>query len=319
MKTLQIQQYGGEEQLQMVEIPKPKAGKGQVVVRIVATTFNPFDFKLASGAMKQMAPLQFPFVPGVDFSGVVDAVGEGVMELRAGDEVFGDPGMGGTYAEYIAVSAGQVALKPKKLSHIEAASLALAAQTAIQMVDRANLQKGQTVLIQGASGAVGSIAVQIAQHRGARVIATGTRESAQRLKQYGADVVVDYKTQRFEDHARNVDAVLDAVGGEVLERSFAVLKPGGVLVAITQPPSEDLAKKHEVKASMLVTQSSSECLRRIAELADAGHIKPFIGKVYPLSEVRNAWQEARAGRVEGKIVLQVAADTTRAAAASEQR
>jgi NADPH:quinone reductase-like Zn-dependent oxidoreductase len=317
MKAIQIQQYGGEEQLQMVEVPKPKAGKDQVVVRIAATTFNPFDFKLASGAMKQMAPLQFPFVPGVDFSGVVDAVGEGVSEFRAGDEVFGDPGMGGTYAEFIAVGAGQTALKPKKLNHIEAASLAMVAQTAMQMVDRANLQKGQTVLIQGASGAVGSVAVQIAHHLGAKVIATSTAGSAQRLKQYGADVVVDYKTQRFEDHAKNVDAVLDAVGGEVQERSFDVLKPGGVLVAITQPPSEELAKKHQVKASMVVTRSSSECLRRVAELADARHIQPFIGKVYPLSEVRTAWQEARTGRVEGKIVLQVAADMRRSAGASE--
>jgi NADPH:quinone reductase-like Zn-dependent oxidoreductase len=317
MKAIQIQQYGGEEQLQMVEVPKPKAGKGQVVVRIVATTFNPFDFKLASGSMRQIVPLQFPFIPGVDFSGVVDAVGEGVSELRAGDEVFGDPGLGGTYAEFIAVSAGQTARKPKKLNHIEAASLGLVAQTAIQMVDHANLQKGQTVLIQGASGAVGSIAVQIAHHLGAKVIATATAESAQRLKEYGADVVLDYKTQRFEDHAKNVDAVLDAVGGEVQERSFAALKPGGVLVSIVQPPSEELAKKHQVKASMLLAQSSSEYLRRVAELADAGHIKPLIGKVYPLSEVRNAWQEARSGRVDGKIALQVAADARRSAGASE--
>jgi len=161
------------------------------------------------------------------------------------------------------------------------------------------------------------VAVQIAHYLGAKVIATSTAEGLQRLKQYGADVVVDYKTQRFEDQAKNVDAVLDAVGGEVQKRSFAVLRPGGVLVSVVQPPSEELAKNHQVKASMVVTQSSSECLRRIAELADAGHIKPCIGKVYPLSEVRNAWQEARTGRVEGKIVLQVAAEARRSAGASE--
>jgi len=317
MKAIQIQRYGGEEQLQMVDVPKPKAGKGQVVVRIAATTFNPFDFKLASGAMKQISPLQFPFVPGVDFSGVVDAVGEGVKEFKPGDEVFGDPGMGGTYAEFIAVDAGKVAIKPKKLHDIEAASLAMVAQTAMQMVDRANLQKGQTVLIQGAGGAVGSVAVQIAHYRGAKVIATAAAESAQRLKQYGADLVVNYKTERFENHAKNVDAVLDTVGGEVQERSFGVLKPGGVLVAITQPPSEEQAAKHQVTASMLVTESRADCLRKIAELADAGQIKPFIGKVYPLSEVRNAWREARTNQIDGKIVLQVVADARRTATASE--
>jgi NADPH:quinone reductase-like Zn-dependent oxidoreductase len=185
------------------------------------------------------------------------------------------------------------------------------------MVERANLQKGQTVLIQGASGSVGSVALQIAHHLGAKVIATTTPESAQRLRQYGADVVIDYKTQRFEDQAKNVDAVLDAVGGEVQERSYAVLKPGGVLVSIVQPPSEEQAKKHQVKAAMLLTESNSESLRKVAELADAGHIKPFIGKVYPLSEVRNAWQEARNGRMEGKIALQVAAEARRSAGASE--
>jgi NADPH:quinone reductase-like Zn-dependent oxidoreductase len=307
MKAIQINQYGGEDLLQMVEVPKPKAGKDQVVVRIVATTFNPIDAKLTSGSMRQIMPLQFPFIPGADFSGVVDSVGEGVKEYKSGDEVFGDSPTGGAYAEYIAIDADKVAPKPKKLNHFESASLALVAQTALQMVDRANVQKGQTVLIHGAGGAVGSIAVQEAHRRGATVIATASASSLGRLKEYGADRVIDYTTERFEDYAKNVDVVLDAVGGEVQQRSFSVLKPGGVLIAITQPPSEQEAAKHKVKASMLVTQASSACLRKIAQLADGGEIKPHIGKVYPFAEVARAWRDARSHQIDGKLVFQVAA------------
>lgn len=307
MKAIQISQYGGEDLLHEVEVPKPNAGKNQVVVRVVATTFNPIDVKLTSGNMRQIMPVQFPFTPGADFSGVVDSVGEGVKDYKPGDEVFGDSGRG-AYAEYIAIEAEKLAPKPKKLSHEEAASLGLVAQTAFEMVDRANVQKGQTVLIHGAGGAVGSIAVQEAHRRRATVIATAASSNFARLKQDGADRVIDYKTERFEDYARKVDAVLDAVGGDVQQRSFSVLKPGGVLIAVTQPPSQEEAAKHQVKASMFSTESSSARLRKIAQLADAGEIKPFIGKTYPLADVAQAWRDARSGKVQGKLVFQVAAD-----------
>jgi NADPH:quinone reductase-like Zn-dependent oxidoreductase len=171
MKAIQIDQYGGEDLLHVVEVPKPKADEKQVVVRVVAATFNPIDGKLTSGNMRQIMPLQFPFVPGQDFSGVVDSVGEGVEDYKPGEEVFGYSHNGGAYAEYIAIDANKVAPKPKRLSHEQSASLALGAQTAFEMVNRANVQKGQTVLIQGAGGAVGSIAVQEAHRRGATVIA----------------------------------------------------------------------------------------------------------------------------------------------------
>ena len=307
MKAIQINQYGGEDLLKMVDVPQAKAGKDQVLVRIEATTFNPIDQKLTSGNMRQIFPVPFPFIPGADFSGVVDSVGEGVKDFKRGDEVFGSPSAGGAYAEYIAIDADKVALKPKKLNHFESASLALVAQTALQMVDRANVQKGQTVLIQGASGAVGSIAVQEAHRRGATVIATAAASSFERLKEYGADRVIDYKTERFQDYARNVDAVLDAVGGDVQQRSFSVLKPGGVLVSIVQPPSEEEAAKHGVKASMFSTERTSANLRKIAQLADAGEIKPYVGKIYPLADVAKAWRDARSGQIEGKLVFQVAA------------
>ena len=307
MKAIQIRQYGGAEQLQMVEAPIPRAGAGQIVVRIVATSFNPIEPNRASGNMRQVFPLQFPFTPGGDLSGVVDSVGEGVTEFRVGDEVIGYSMAGGAYAEFIAIDAENVALKPKSVGHIEAASLALVAQTAIQMLDRAGVAKGSTVLIHGAGGAVGSVLVQVAHQRGATVIGTASARSLERVKGYGADRVLDYAAVPFENSVKDVDAVLDTVGGAVQQRSYAVVKPGGALVAINQPPSEGEAKNHQVKASMLVTETSTASLQTVAATIDAGTIKPFVGKVYPLNEVAQAWRDVQSNKIEGKIVFAVSA------------
>jgi NADPH:quinone reductase-like Zn-dependent oxidoreductase len=304
MKAIQIKQYGGEEQLEMVEVAKPRAAAGQVVVRIAATSFNPLDPNRASGNMRQIFPLKFPFTPGGDFSGVVDSVGEDVREFQVGDEVIGYSMEGGAYAEFIAIDAQKVALKPKSVDHIEAASLALVAQTAIQMLDRAGVEKGSTVLIQGAGGAVGSVVVQVAHERGATVIGTASAGSLERVKRYGADRVLDYAAAPFEKSVKDVDAVLDTVGGPVQQRSYAVLKQGGSLVAINQPPSEEEAKKHHVKASMLVTETSTGSLQKVTAMIDTGKIKPFVGKVYPLSDVAEAWRYAPS--IEGKTVFAVA-------------
>jgi NADPH:quinone reductase-like Zn-dependent oxidoreductase len=305
MKAIQIKQYGGEEQLKVVETPKPRAEAGQVVVQIVATSFNPIEPNRTSGNMREIFPLQFPFTPGGDFSGVVDSVGQGVTEFRVGDEVIGYSMAGGAYAEFIAIDAQKVARKPKSVGHIEAASLALVAQTAIQMLDRAGVEKGSTVLIHGAGGAVGSVVVQVAHQRGATVIGTASARSLQRVKQYGADQVLDYAAAPFENSVKNVDAVLDTVGGAVQQRSYAVLKPGGSLVAINQPPSEEEANNHHVKASMLVTETSTGSLQTVAAMIDAGVIKPFVGKVYPLSDVAQAWREVQSKNFEGKTVFAV--------------
>jgi NADPH:quinone reductase-like Zn-dependent oxidoreductase len=316
MKAIEINQYGKEEQLAIVDVAQPKAGKGQVIVRILATSFNPIDPKRTSGNMRQVFPLQFPFVPGGDFSGVVDSIGENVHGFERGDEVFGYSMSGGAYAEYIAIDADKVAPKPKTLNHIESASLALVAQTALQMLDRSGVQKGQTVLIHGAGGAVGGLAVQLAHHLGVIVIAATSAPSLNRVKGYGANQVIEYAAGPFEKSVHGVDAVLDTVGGDVQQRSFGVLKPGGVLVAITQPPSEEEAAKRGVKASMLATEVSSAGLRKVAQLADAGEIKPYVGKVYQLSEVAKAWHDSRTNHVDGKIVFKVGAD---AAASGERR
>lgn len=307
MKAIQIQQYGGPEQLEMVEVPKPTAGKGQVVVRIAATSFNPIEPNRASGKMRQTFPLQFPFTPGGDFSGVVDSVGEGVTKFKAGDEVIGYSMAGGAYAEFIAIDVDKVARKPKSIGHLEAASLALVAQTATQMLDRAGVEKGKKVLVQGAGGGVGSVAVQVAHRRGAKVIGTASAKSMERVKGYGADQVLDYEADRFEDSVKEVDAVLDTVGGAVQQRSYAVLKDGGTLVAINQPPSEEEAKRHHVKASMLITETSAGSLQTVAGMVDDGTITPCVGKVYPLSEVAQAWRDVQSNGIEGKVVFAVAA------------
>ena len=307
MKAIQIEKYGGEDELEMVEAPKPHAGVGQVVVRIAATSFNPIDPRRASGQMREVFPLQFPFTPGGDFSGEIDSVGEGVTRFRVGDEVIGYSMAGGAYAEFIAIDAEKVALKPKSVNHTEAASLALVGQTAIQMIDRAGVEKGSTVLIHGAGGAVGSVAVQVAHQREATVIGTASARSLERLKRYGADRVLDYAAAPFEKSVKEVDAVLDTVGGDVQQRSFGLLKPGATLIAINQPPSEEEANKRQVKASFLVTETSTSSLQRLTAMIDAGTIRPFVGRVYPLSEVAQAWRDARSKDTEGKIVFAVSA------------
>ena len=305
MKAVQVKQYGGEEQLQVVEVPRPEVGAKQVLVRVAATSFNPVDPKRVSGAMRQVFPLQFPFTPGGDFSGVVESVGPEAKSFRVGDEVIGYAMAGGAYAEFIAVDEDKIALKPKSVGHVEAASLALVAQTASQMLDRVGAEKGKTVLIHGAGGAVGGAAVQIAHGRGATVIATAAAHSVVRVRANGADKVIDYAAEPFEKSVHDVDAVLDTVGGPVQQRSFEVIKPNGALVAITQPPVAEEAAKHKVNASFLITEVSRGSLQTVARMIDAGEIKPFVSKVYPLSEVAKAWEAQRLKPAEGKIVFAV--------------
>jgi NADPH:quinone reductase-like Zn-dependent oxidoreductase len=313
MKAIQANNYGAEDQLKLVDIPQPTPGKNQVLVRIFGTTYNPIDSKLLSGKMRETFPIHFPFIPGGDFCGVVESVGEGVPQFRAGDEVWGYVRGGGSYAEYIAADADKVGPKPQTVTPLEAASLALVGQTALQMIDRAGIQPSQTVLIQGAGGAVGSVAVQEAFRRGATVIAVARSSSADRLTSYGARQILDYERTVFEKSVQGVDVVLDTVGGDVQLRSFNVLKPGGILVSIVQPPSEQEAEKHRVKAVMLVTEPSAATLKKLGYLVDAGQINPFIGKVYPLSEVASAWRDNRTQDIEGKVAFQVAAEADRGA------
>ena len=304
MQAIQVNEYGGPEQLKVVEIPKPIAKRGQVLVRIHATSFNPIDLKRVSGKMREIFPLTFPFIPGGDFSGVIDSVAENISGYQPGVEVYGNT-ESATYAEFAAVEVNKLSPKPRNLSHIEAASLGVVAQTALQALDHAHLEAGQTILIHGASGAVGSAAVQLAKVRGAHVIASGSAASLDRLRSYGADQVFDYKTTPFESVASNVDAVLDTVGGEVQQRSYAVLKPGGYLVAIAQPPSPVEAHKHGVHALFFSTDSSIDTLQRLTPLIESGQLKPHVAKTYPLSAASQAWQDIATSHIDGKVVFAV--------------
>lgn len=306
MKAIRIHAYGGPEQLRLEEAPQPKVESGKVLVRIHAASVNPIDFKLASGNMRQMVPINFPWIPGGDFSGIVEEVGSGVTGLAKGDAVYGDASGGGAYAEFYAGPASMIAHKPRRLSDIEAASVPLAAQTAWQgLFDHGRLERGETVLIHAASGGVGTFAVQLAHWKGAKVLATASADNADYVRSLGADTVIDYKTTPFESVAKGVDLVFDLIGGDTQRRSFAVLKPGGRLVATAQPPSAEDDANHKVDAKMMQMKASKSNLKQLAELLDAGSVKTTVAKTYSLAKAHEAWAEIMSGQTCGKIVLEV--------------
>jgi NADPH:quinone reductase-like Zn-dependent oxidoreductase len=306
MKAIRVHAYGGPEQLRYEEAREPSAESGKVLVRIHAASVNPIDFKLASGVMREFMPINFPWIPGGDFSGVVEEVGPGVTGLKKGDAVYGDASGGGAYADFYAGPATMIAAKPRRLSHIEAASVPLAAQTAWQgLFDNGRLERGERVLIHGAAGGVGTFAVQLAHWKGAKVLATGSVANTAYLRSLGADEVIDYKATPFESVAKNVDLVLDLIGGDTQRRSFAVLKPGGRLVATAEPPSAEEAASHKVEAKMMQMKAATSNLKQLAELLDAGSVKTTVAKTYSLAQAREAWAEIMSGHTRGKIVLEV--------------
>ncbi len=271
MKVIRIHEYGGPEQLRYEDAPVPQLASGQVLVRVQAASINPIDYKLAAGAFRQMMPFNFPWIPGGDFSGIVEAVGTDVTTVKRGEAVYGDSPGGGAYAELVAASASMVAPRPGKLGPVEAASVPLAAQTAWQgLFDHGHLQRSQSVLIHAAAGGVGSFAVQLAHWKGARVLATASAANGEYLRSLGADLVIDYKATRFESVAKEVDVVLDLAGGDTQQRSFGVLKPGGYLISGVQPPSQEEAARHKVLAQMMHMQASTRGLMQLAELWTRG-------------------------------------------------
>jgi NADPH:quinone reductase-like Zn-dependent oxidoreductase len=256
--------------------------------------------------MRQIMPIDFPWIPGGDFSGIVEKVGPGVAGFKIGDAVYGDASGGGAYASFYAGPATMIAPKPRRLSDIEAASVPLAAQTAWQgLFDHGRLERGQTVLIHAAAGGVGTFAVQLAHWKGAKVLATASAANADYVRALGADQVIDYKSTPFESVAKNVDLVFDLIGGDTQRRSFAVLKPGGSLVATAQPPSAEEAANHKVEAKMMQMKATTSNLKQLAELLDAGSLKTTVAKTYSLAQAREAWAEIMSGHTRGKIVLEV--------------
>lgn len=323
MKAIQLPAYGAADQLRYAEAPTPGAGPGQVLVRVHAASVNPIDSKLAAGYLRQFMPLTFPWVPGNDFAGTIEAVGAGVTALAPGQAVYGLSPSGGAYAEYVVAQADAVAPKPATLSFAEAASVPVVALTAWQSLTRGGpLHAGQTVLIHGGAGAVGAYAVQFAHQLGARVIATAAAPDLDFVRALGADEVLDYRAERFETVVKNIDMVLDLVGGEVQQRSYAVLKAGGYLVATSQPPAAAEAARHGVQAVMFQMQPSAEDLRRVAQQLDAGTLRADVARTYPLAQAARAWADSArhsapdaapdgpplAPKTHGKLVLEVQRD-----------
>ena len=305
MKAVYIEQFGGPEVVKYGDLPDPSAAAGQIVVDAFAASVNGADWKVRAGHYGQP---KFPLVLGRDFSGVVSAVGEGVADLRIGDEVFGvlEAGREGAYAEKIAIGASIVAKKPGGLSHIDAAALALTGLTALCSVeDSLKLKSGETILIQGGAGGVASFAIQLAKHLGARVITTASAANLSYLRDIGADQVIDYNATDFTKIVSNCDAVFDTVGGDVATRSFGVLKPGGRAAFIASGAKAPTPDRSDVTALRPAVGRDRPHLDRVAALYQAGVIRPPEVKLYQLSEAVEALRVSEARHFRGKLVFKV--------------
>jgi NADPH:quinone reductase-like Zn-dependent oxidoreductase len=304
MKAVRIHNYGGPEVLKFEDAPRPQPGPGEALVRIHAAAVNPVDWKIRAGRLKER--IHLPVIPGWDLSGVVEATGPGVTRVKKGDEVYAMPRRLGAYAEYIVAKESEVALKPKSVDHVHAAAIPLATLTAWQaLFDTAGLKAGQKVLIHGASGGVGSFAVQLAKGKGAYVIGTASGRNQSFIRELGVDEPIDYKETGFEDVVHDMDVVLDTIGGDTQKRSWKVLKKGSIVVSIISPPSAEEAAKHGVRQGYVRVQPNAAELTEIAELVDSGKLKPVVATVLPLSEARRAQEQSETGHARGKIVLKV--------------
>jgi NADPH:quinone reductase-like Zn-dependent oxidoreductase len=311
MKAIRIHNYGGPEVLQYQDAPSPKLAPGEVLIRVHAAGVNPADWKVREGHFRQLVQHKFPLILGWDLSGVIEEVGPGVSKFKKGDEVFSKPDTSrdGAYAEYVVVRESEVALKPRSLHHVYAAAVPRAGITAWQaLFDVAQLKRGQRVLIHGGSGGVGHFAVQFAKWKGAHVIATASTKNQQLLQEIGVDQPIDYTTQRFEQIAENVDVVLDTIGGDTQERSWKVLKKGGLLASVVQPPDAEKAKEFGVRGAFVWIQPNGNELAEIAPLIDSGNLKVVLDRILPLSEARRAHKLSQSGHARGKIVLRVKED-----------
>ena len=309
MKAVRIHKYGGPEVLQSEDLPRPQVSAAtEVLIRVHAAGVNPVDSAIRRGLVKEIFPVSLPWIPGSDVSGVIEEVGPDVTRFKKGDEVFAllNPAKGGAYAEYVVVSESELALKPKLLHHMRAAAVPVAAVTAWNaLFETAQLQSGQRVLIHGGAGGVGHFAVQLAKRKGAHVIATASAKNHELVYELGADEVIDYQAQKFEDVARKIDIVLDSIGGDTQERSWKVLKKGGVLVSIVQPPLGEKARSVGARGAMVQSRPDGAKLAEIAKIIDSGQLAPVINRILPLSEARRAQELSQSGHMHGKIVLRV--------------
>jgi NADPH:quinone reductase-like Zn-dependent oxidoreductase len=303
MKAVQIHSFGGPEVLQYEDVPRPQPKANEILVRVHAAGVNPVDWKIREGYLTATLPM----IMGIDFSGVVESVGSGVTKYRSGDAVFGQVAdESGSYAEYAIAMESDIARKPEMLDDIRPAALPVAALTPWQaLFDIAQLTAGQKVLIHGAAGGVGSFAVQFAKWKGACVLGTASGAHLEQVRKLGADEVIDYRKTNFEAVAHDVDLVLDTIGGETQERSWRVLKRGGVLVSLVQPPPAEKSAAHGVRGFFIRQKANGDQLAAIADLVVKGKVKVNVEAVLPLQEAAKAQELSKAGHSGGKIVLEV--------------
>jgi NADPH:quinone reductase-like Zn-dependent oxidoreductase len=310
MKAAEIAAYGGNGVITINhEAQKPALSPGQVMIAIRAAGVNPADWKIREGYFQKMAPLDFPIILGSDFSGVVIDVGADVKGFKINDEVFGQAGRlaggSGTFAEVAVADPGKIRAKPENLSFVEAAALPLAGLSAIQaLYDHAKLSSGQKILITGGTGGIGSLAIQIAKHIGAFVAATASTAHLEQARELGADQIIDYSREEFEHILSGYDVVFDTAGGSSYAKAYQVLKPGGMIISMTEQPRSDLEEQFQVKAISQFTQSSPERLDKLAELTAAGTIKPLIDRVFSLSQAPEALEYQQKSHPRGKVIIE---------------
>ncbi|WP_322925249.1 NADP-dependent oxidoreductase [Paenibacillus campi] len=312
MKAVVIEQYGDEHQLQLKDVPDPKPGPKQVIIKLKATSINPIDWKLREGHLKSMMDWEFPIILGWDAAGIITEVGDEVTEWKIGDAVFARPETTrfGTYAEYTAIDDHLLAPMPPGISFEEAASVPLAGLTAWQaLFDHGQLQAGEKVLIHAGAGGVGTLAIQLAKHAGAHVVTTASSKNADFLTSLGADEVIDYKTTSFVDVLSDVDLVFDTMGGQIQADSFKVLKQGsGRLISILEQPDEKLAKQYDVVAKSIWLQPDGKQLQQFGKLMEQRKVNAIVGTTLPFSEqgLREAHRLSATHHAKGKIVISFA-------------
>ena len=332
MKAFVVSKYGKENNVEAVKLPEPELGDGDVLVEVHAASVNPLDLKIRNGELKPLLPYKLPLVLGNDLAGVVIKAGKNVRRFKPGDEVFARPDQDriGAFAELIAISENDVAKKPHRLDMEQAASVPLVGLTAWQaLVGKARLQAGQKVLIQAGSGGVGTIAIQLAKHLGATVATTTSTANVDWVKGLGADVVIDYKKDDFESVLHDYDVVIDTQGGQTLEKSLLVLKPGGKVISVAGPPEPDFAKefganwfliqamralsfqirrkakRRGVTYSFLFMKANGDQLRELGSLIDSGAIRPVVDQVFPFQSTMEALAHVERGRAKGKVVVKI--------------
>lgn len=311
MKAIVMHQYGGPEVLEYQETPRPEPNEDEVLIRVIAASINPVDVAIRSGKYAEYFHTKLPLIPGMDAAGVVAKVGSKISKLKVGDPVYAFFTLSdeGGYAEFAIAKENEVAPKPPSLTYELAAAVPAVGSTAWQaLVDAGHLQSGQTVLIHGGSGGVGHMAIQIAKARGAKVIATASTANQPFLESLGADEAIDYTKTKFEDVVKDVDVVLDAVGGETLAKSYGAVKKGGIIVTIADEPDQKALDAHGIRGVSISASPKSETSAELTRLIEAKKLTPVVTQVFPLAEVAKAQEQIATRHTRGKIVLRVAPD-----------